>query len=67
MTFVSISYEPMKNIFHMTIIAKSLPMKFVMWGNKRWEKEVRGTCRGYIWAKLGEILFVNIALHAKNT
>jgi hypothetical protein len=30
MTFVSISYEPMKSKFHMTIITKSWPMKFVM-------------------------------------
>jgi hypothetical protein len=32
MTFVSIPYEPMKNKFHMTIIAKLWPMKFVMQG-----------------------------------
>ncbi len=30
MTFVSISYEPMKSKFHLTIITKSWPMKFVM-------------------------------------
>jgi hypothetical protein len=30
MTFVFISYKPMENIFHMTIIAKLWPMKYVM-------------------------------------
>jgi hypothetical protein len=30
LTFVTISYEPMKNKFHTTIITKSWPMKFVM-------------------------------------
>jgi hypothetical protein len=30
MTSVFIPYEPMKNGFHMTIIAKLWPMKFVM-------------------------------------
>ncbi len=35
---MSISFEPKKNIFHTTIIAKSWPMKFVMWGNKKVRK-----------------------------
>jgi hypothetical protein len=31
MTSVSIPYEPMKNKFHTTIIAKLWPMKFMMY------------------------------------
>ncbi len=31
MTFMSIIYKPIKNQFHMTIIAKLWPMKFVMY------------------------------------
>jgi len=30
MTFVFIPYKPMENKFHMTIIAKLWPMKYVM-------------------------------------
>jgi hypothetical protein len=30
MTFVFIPYKPMENKFHMTIIVKLRPMKFVM-------------------------------------
>jgi len=39
MTYVSIRYEPMKNIFHITIIAKLWPMKSVISNKGKLEKK----------------------------